>query len=112
MALNRLSHMDSRQQITLSIIHFLLSREVKDFLENIPEILSRFMRSTKKESLVFRGIVRGTIDWGKTLATRYSQGFNDKTLFVDAPQRKFFPVGSGFHCLVYFFIWGDQTRSR
>ena len=66
---------------TLKIIHFLLSEEMKNFLNVIPSLLRNLSHSTNNESEVQYGKVKGYINWNKTIKARLSKG-NNPSLFV------------------------------
>ena len=84
-----LSHDDL---ITLKTVHFLLSDEVRNLVKILPQLVRNLAHSTQRETKILRGNVRGRIDWGSTLKERYSQGFNDKSLFVCNPPSKFYDL--------------------
>ena len=84
-----LSHDDL---ITLKTVHFLLSDEVRNLIKILPQLVRNLAHSTQRETEIMRGNVRGRIDWGSTLKERYSQGFNDKSLFVCNPPSKFYDL--------------------
>lgn len=63
-------------------IHFLMSSEVKDFIEILPQLMKNLSHSTNKHEMVYRGIIQGNVNWNKTYKKRFSQGFDDKSLFV------------------------------
>lgn len=65
----------------LKSVHFLLSNEVQVFVNILPQLLRNLSHSTNKKELISKGVVRGSVDWNQTLKTRYSQGFNDYSLF-------------------------------
>lgn len=66
----------------LKSIHFLMSPEVKDFIEVLPQLMKNLSHSTNKHERVYKGTIQGNVNWNKTYKKRYSQGFNDKSLFV------------------------------
>ena len=82
-----LSHEDL---ITLKAVHFILSDEVRNLVKILPQLVRNLAHSTQRETEIMRGNVRGRIYWGSTLKERYSQGFNDKSLFVCNPPSKFY----------------------
>ena len=84
-----LSHEDLT---TLKAVHFMLSDEVRDLVKILPLLVRNLAHSTQKETEIMRGNVRGRIDWGSTLKERYSQGFNDKSLFVCNPPSKYYDL--------------------
>ena len=66
----------------LKAVHFLISHEVRNLFDYIPILLRNLSHSTIKDDIEYHGIIRGNINWSKTIKTRYSRGFNDKSLFV------------------------------
>ena len=84
-----LSHEDL---ITLKAVHFLISDEVRNLIKILPQLVRNLAHSTQRETEIMRGNIRGRIDWGSTLKERYSQGFNDKSLFVCNPPSKFYDL--------------------
>lgn len=77
---------------TLKAVHFLLSDEVRNFVKILPALVRNLSHSTKKETEVMRGNVRGRIDWGATFKERMSEGFDDKSLFVCNPPLKYYDL--------------------
>lgn len=84
-----LSHDDL---ITLKVVHYLLSDEVRNFVKVLPQLTRNLAHSTQKETEIMHGNIRGRIDWGETLKMRYSQGFDDKSLFVCNPPSKYYDL--------------------
>ena len=84
-----LSHEDLT---TLKIVHFMLSDEVRNLIKILPQLVRNLVHSTQKETEIMRGNIRGRIDWGATLKERYSQGFDDKSLFVCNPPSKYYDL--------------------
>lgn len=66
----------------LKAVHFLISPEVNDLFSHIPTLFRNISHSTVKDDLEYHGIIRGNINWNKTMKIRYSKGFNDKSLFI------------------------------
>ena len=66
----------------LKAVHFLISPEVNDLFIHIPILFRNISHSTVKDDLEYHGIIRGNINWNKTMKIRYSKGFNDKSLFI------------------------------
>ncbi len=73
---------------TLKSVHFLLSSQLNDFIEVLPQLMRNLSHSTSREKIISKGVIRGKIDWNKTFKTRYSQGYNDSSLFVCTPPSK------------------------
>lgn len=66
----------------LGSIYFLLSEEVEVLINEIaPAILKKLSKITAKETRVYKGNVRGKINWNKTYKERYAFG-GDPSLFV------------------------------
>ena len=78
--------------ITLKVVHFLLSDEVRNLIKILPQLVRNLAHSTQKETEIVRGNVQGHIDWGLTFKERYSQGFNDGSLFVCNPPSKYYDL--------------------
>jgi len=87
----------------LKIVHFLLSEEVNELIEELPKLLRNLSHSTHKELVESRGIIRGRIDWNMTFKERYSQGFNDPSLFVCQPSIKMYNLPE--NQLLKFILW-------
>lgn len=82
----------SEELLILKRINFLLSDEVKSLIEILPYLMRNLAHSTRKETLECKGMVRGRIDWGLTIKERYSQGFNDPSLFICKPASKMYDL--------------------
>ena len=78
--------------IILKVVHFLLSDEVRNLIKILPQLVRNLAHSTQKVTEIMKGSVRGRIDWRLTLKERYSQGFNDETLFVCNPPSKYYDL--------------------
>ncbi len=72
----------------LKMVHFLLSKELNELINILPQLTRNLAHSSVKQIVESRGIIRGKIDWGATYKTRYAYGFNDKSLFVTSPTSK------------------------
>jgi hypothetical protein len=71
----------------LKQLHFVLSDDVVEFIQKLPERLRRVKSVSQQTSQLDRGAVRGKIDWQGTIQTRAKTGFDDRTLFVvDRPE--------------------------
>ena len=73
--------------LTLKTAHFLLSDEVRKLIVILPQLIRNLAHSTKKETKIINGNVKGKIDWSQTIKERLLRGFDDKTLFVCQPPR-------------------------
>lgn len=87
----------------LKTVHFLLSDEVENLIDELPKLLRNLSHSTHKELVESRGIIRGRIDWNMTFKERYSQGFNDPSLFVCQPSTKMYDLPE--NQLLNFILW-------
>jgi len=67
---------------TLVRLHFILRRDVVDFVEELPRHLRQVKTQTENVSRTVRGQVEGRIDWTKTYRERYSKNPGDTSLFV------------------------------
>ncbi len=84
--------LSEEELITLKSVHFLLSSEIKRLFRNMPHLLRNLAHSTSKEDIEYRGIIRGSINWNKTIKTRISQGYKDTSLFVCSPPLKHYDL--------------------
>lgn len=84
-----LSHDDL---IILKAVHFLLSSKVRNFIKILPQLVRNLSHSTRKESEVMKGNIRGRINWAETFKERMSLGFDDKSLFVCNPPSKYYDL--------------------
>ena len=84
-----LTKLDNKEIDYLSIVHFLLSEEVRLFVDAVPEILRRFSHSTQKELITHKGFVKGRIDWNMTIKERYANGY-DQTIFICKPTSRIY----------------------
>ncbi|WP_339226033.1 hypothetical protein NSQ77_11090 [Oceanobacillus sp. FSL K6-2867] len=62
-------------------IHFLLQKEVKSFVKDLPKLIRRFKTSTTVNQDSYRGQIRGQIHWEKTITERLKINYQDKTMF-------------------------------
>lgn len=70
-------------------IHFVLTEKDKtnevgviDFIKQLSQRIRRIKTTVKHSTKLFKGEVRGRIDWKDTFCQRYNQNPKDKTLFV------------------------------
>ena len=87
-----LFNLSKEELTTLKAVHFLLSCEIRKLFINMPHLLRNLAHSTNREDVEYRGIIRGNINWNKTIKTRISQGFNDSSLFVCSPPLKHYDL--------------------
>lgn len=76
----------------LKAAHFLLNDEVDDLFKLIPNLFRNLPHSTNKIDVECQGVIRGNINWSKTIKARYSNGLNDKSLFVCSPPFKHYDL--------------------
>jgi hypothetical protein len=88
-AAKNLASIDQKELDYLSAVHFLLSNEVKVFVETLPKIFRKFSHSAQKELLINQGYVKGRIDWNRTIKERCTKG-HDRTVFVCSPARRIY----------------------
>lgn len=94
----------------LKTIHFLLSNEVDDLIKELPKIIRNLSHSTHKELIECRGVIRGRIDWNMTFKERYSQGFNDPSLFICQPSTKLYDLPE--NQLLNFVLWKIKSLTE
>ena len=63
-------------------IHFVLTEGVIEFVNQLSGRIRLIKTSTTKETCTQKDIIRGRIDWAKTLRTRYNTNPRDENLFV------------------------------
>lgn len=78
--------------IILKSVHFLLSDEVRNFVKILPQLVRNLSHSTRKESEIMQGNIRGRINWAETFKERMNLGFDDKSLFVCNPPSKYYDL--------------------
>ena len=88
-AVQNLTMLERKEIDYLSIVHFLLSDEIKLFTKIVPRILRRMSHATQKEVIVNKGCVKGKIDWNLTIKERCAQGY-DQTIFVSRPPARIY----------------------
>ncbi|MBZ2165895.1 hypothetical protein [Methanobacterium spitsbergense] len=81
------SHID-----ILKRVHFLLSAEVKDLVNILPQLMRNLSHSTQKEVIRSQGIIKGRIDWNLTYKERYGSGYNDKSIFMCKPASRMYDL--------------------
>lgn len=94
----------------LKTVHFLLSDEVERLIIELPKLLRNLSHSTNKELVESRGIIRGRVDWNMTFKERYSQGFNDPSLFICQPSIKIYDLPE--NQLLNFVLWKIRSLSE
>lgn len=73
-------------------IHFLLHEDVKKFISSLPQEIRNIKTSTRKENRLYKGEVRGRINWQGTIASRYQSGYPDSTAYVCQETSKDFNI--------------------
>lgn len=63
-------------------IHFILTEEVQEYVLGSEKSIRNIKNSTKLEKNTFRGEIRGSIDWDKTIEYRMNTVYSDKSNFV------------------------------
>lgn len=108
--LKKLTGLTDEELNLLKTTHFLLSREVEELIEELPKLLKNLSHSTHKELVECRGIIRGRIDWNMTFKERFSQGFNDPSLFICQPSTKMYDLPE--NQLLNFILWKIRSLSE
>jgi len=62
--------------------HFVLRKDVIDFVKSLESNLRSINTETENKSKVNRGSVNGKINWGSTIQERYSRNPGDTSIFV------------------------------
>lgn len=94
----------------LKTVHFLLSPQVESLVKILPKLVRNLSHSTHKEVVEYRGIVRGRIDWNMTFKERYSQGFNDPSLFICQPTIKKYDLPE--NQLLKYILWKIRSLTE
>lgn len=63
-------------------IHFLLKKEVKEFIEDLPYLIRNIKTSTQKTNREVNGEIRGRIDWQATISNRSKNAYTNGNRFV------------------------------
>ncbi len=63
-------------------IHFILSKEVSDYTLNLEKTIRNIKNSTRLDKKLFKGEVRGNIDWNKTIEYRSNRIEKDRSNFI------------------------------
>ncbi|SES88556.1 hypothetical protein SAMN05421676_10218 [Salinibacillus kushneri] len=89
---SNLTNVPKKDLQLLSSIYFLLSEDVKMFIEETaPAILNRLSKVSVNEHNILRGNVRGKINWNRTFKERYSAG-GDPSIFVCSQRSSLFDL--------------------
>lgn len=108
--LKSLTGLSEEELHLLKTVHFLLSPAVKELLEELPHIMRNLSHSTQKEVLECKGIIRGKIDWNLTYKERFSQGYNDPSLFICKPASKMYDLPE--NQLLRFMLWKIRSLAE
>src|SRR4051794_39982412 len=81
-----LLQMDEPDVAMLGRVHFLLSDEVRQLLDDVPRLLRRLATTTANLEERSAERIRGAIRWPETLVERYATGV--RNMYVTAPARR------------------------
>lgn len=87
-----LFNLDDNDLVTLKIIHFLLSDEVKDFIECLPFLTRKLAHTTYIKKNEFKNNIHGKIDWNITIKKRLSTEFYDNNLYICSTSSKYYDL--------------------
>ncbi|WP_440009036.1 hypothetical protein [Halomicrococcus sp. SG-WS-1] len=63
-------------------LHFILSPDVIEFVEDLPQRVRNLQTDTESVTRTTRGTVDGKINWSATIKQRYTQNPGDRSVFV------------------------------
>ncbi|WP_423746717.1 hypothetical protein [Haladaptatus sp. SPP-AMP-3] len=63
-------------------LHFILSPDVIDFVEQLPQRVRNLQTDTESITRTRRGTIDGKINWSATIKQRYTQNPGDRSVFV------------------------------
>lgn len=109
-SIEKITGLTYEEQDTLKAIHFLLSPEVEELVDSLPQIMHNLAHSTRKEVIECRGAIRGRIDWNLTFKERYGRGYNDPSLFICKPPSKMYDLPE--NQLLKFVLWKIRKLSE
>ena len=92
LAVTRLFNFDEENILILKKLHFIISKEVEDFIKVLPYLVRNLSHSTNKEEIETHGNIIGQIDWNQTLKQRMKTGLKDKSLFVCNTNKKLYDL--------------------
>ncbi len=75
---------------TILRIHFVLSDEVVDFLEELPKRVRRIKTESEKEQIRRKGEIRGRVNWSRTVVEQKRS--NDRSIFYSENPSKNYNV--------------------
>jgi len=110
------SRMDLEQYIfdidKILRMRFILKGEVIEFIETLPERVTRIKTTIRKDPERTKGVIKGKIDWQRTIKSRFTQNPKDKTHFyVDLIERNYnIPeniVLKEMLSIIYQIVFGD-----
>jgi len=76
------SELNIDQMEKLLKIHFVLKEDVIEFITNLPKQIRRIKTTVEKKHENISNEIRGKIDWGRTIKSRYSANPFDDSQFV------------------------------
>lgn len=71
-------------------IHFILTQEVNEYVLGLEKNIRNIKSSTRLEKEIYRGQIRGSIDWNMTIKYRLNTIYKDKTKFACDNVDKFY----------------------
>lgn len=71
-------------------MRFLLAPQVRTFFDMLPSLRVRFAQSSMLSEAVSYGVVKGPVDWGRTMSMRMAAGGHTYPLFVTKPRTRTF----------------------
>lgn len=87
-----LSEIDAKLRPTLFHIQFLINPRVVSFIRSLPELRQKLAKSSNLEEEVTSGVVRGPINWGKTISLRLTQGSLQMPIYSTKIRNKTFEL--------------------
>lgn len=80
-------------------IHFILTEEddehdigVVNFIKNLPQSIQSLKTTTSKKATLFKGQIKGKIDWMKTVQARNNRNPNDSSIFICNQREKNYDI--------------------
>lgn len=92
LAISKLTRLTPAELLLLKKIHFLESNETKTFIEVSKKLVKNLSHSTENPVEINRGMVKGSIDWKKTLEERSKEGFKNKSIFACRTTNKIYDL--------------------
>ncbi|PET71740.1 hypothetical protein CN514_06150 [Bacillus sp. AFS001701] len=88
----RKAHINVSQIEQLIDIHFLMKKEVIEYVRQLPILIRRFKTSTASLNETYYGEIRGSINWGSTIKKRLERGYIDKTVYSCNEQLRHYDI--------------------